>query len=141
MSDEIPVGIIQIPVSHLTFEPTPDLNFPSCQYSNILGLDLERAQQLAVVFKNHYEPWKPKHHISCLVTKEKINNILQSLHISREEFQQTIDARKYPQIRGTLKFWCVRGQRRALAAQLAFGESSWITAQLYCKDEGMSRVG
>ncbi|KAK8013341.1 hypothetical protein PG991_008934 [Apiospora marii] len=138
------VGIIQVPVSLLTFSPTPESPQASIQQyhsqEQLLRLDLGAILKLAETFRaGHCSPAKPDHHMRGFVTPELLNAILLSLGLSQDELIQKSAKEQYPFVSGDFQIWCIQGLRRALAAKTVFQAKACWVVRLFCKPAGPDR--
>lgn len=135
------VGIIQVPVSLLTFSPTPEFPQASIQQyhsqEQLLRLDWGAILKLAETFRaGHCSPAKPDHHMRGVVTPELLNAILLSLGLSQDELIQKSAKEQYPFVSGNFQIWCIQGLRRALAAKTVFQAKACWVVRLFCKPAG-----
>ncbi|KAK7954382.1 hypothetical protein PG988_015076 [Apiospora saccharicola] len=138
------VGIIQVPVSLLTFSPTPEFPQASIQQyhsqEQLLRLDWGAILKLAETFRaGHCSPAKPDHHMRGVVTPELLNAILLSLGLSQDELIQKSAKEQYPFVSGNFQIWCIQGLRRALAAKTVFQAKACWVVRLFCKPAGPDR--
>ncbi|KAK8043718.1 hypothetical protein PG993_006148 [Apiospora rasikravindrae] len=138
------VGIIQVPVSLLTFSPTPEFPQASIQQyhsqEQLLRLDWGAILKLVETFRaGHCSPAKPDHHMRGVVTPELLNAILLSLGLSQDELIQKSAKEQYPFVSGNFQIWCIQGLRRALAAKTVFQAKACWVVRLFCKPAGPDR--
>jgi hypothetical protein len=140
------VGIIRVPLTTLSFVPTPGLD-PTNSWTRqaperLLRLKLASIHKLARTFRlGRCTPSRPEHQMHGVVTPDTLDTILRLSHLSKDALFESSARGHFPFVKGGFSIWCRSGYRRAIAARLTFRESAWWTVRLYCSSGGTQYVG